>query len=40
MFATGYDPWSLPPAYAEIPRCEKPFHVGRCLRGLFGKGTP
>jgi len=36
MFATGYDAWFLPAAYAEVPRCEKPFHVARCLRTLFG----
>ena len=36
MFATGYDSWALPPAYADVPRCEKPFDVGRCLRTLFG----
>ncbi len=35
MFATGYDRSSLPPAYADVPRCEKPFDVGRCLRALF-----
>jgi CheY-like chemotaxis protein len=39
IFATGYDRWSLPPAYADVPRCEKPFNVGRCLRSLFGQGT-
>ncbi|HVG48881.1 MAG TPA: response regulator [Rubellimicrobium sp.] len=36
MFATGYDQWSLPQAYTDVPRCEKPFDVGRCLRTLFG----
>ena len=36
MFATGYDAWSLPQAFAEVPRCEKPFDVGRCLLMLFG----
>ena len=35
MFATGYDAWSLPAAYAEVPRCEKPFEVWHCLRMLF-----
>ncbi|WP_210529643.1 response regulator [Rubellimicrobium arenae] len=35
MFATGYDAWSLPRAYVDIPRCEKPFDVERCLRTLF-----
>lgn len=35
MFATGSDRSSLPPAYAQVPRCEKPFDVGRCLRTLF-----
>lgn len=36
VFATGYDAWSLPPAYAQVPRCEKPFDVGRCLASLLG----
>lgn len=35
LFATGYDRWALPATYAEVPRCEKPFDVGRCLRTLF-----
>ena len=36
IFTTGYDGWSLPPAYAEVPRCEKPFNVRRCVLTLFG----
>ena len=36
MLATGYDVQSIPAAYAEVPRCEKPFDTARCLRALFG----
>ena len=36
MLATGYDVQSIPAAYADVPRCEKPFDVGRCLSELFG----
>lgn len=36
VFATGYDAGSLPQAYAEVPCCEKPLNVARCLRVLFG----
>ena len=36
VFVTGYDPWSLPQAYADVPCCEKPFDVGRCMWSLFG----
>ena len=36
MFVTGYDPWSLPQPYADVPCCEKPFDVGRCMWSLFG----
>lgn len=37
VFATGYDPWSLPQAYAGVPCFEKPFDVGRCVWTLFGE---
>lgn len=36
LFATGYDPRSIPRAYADVPRCEKPFDVGQCLHELIG----
>lgn len=36
MFVTGYDKWSLPAAYADVPRSEKPFSAERCVRILFG----
>ena len=39
VFATGYDAWSLPSAYAEVPRWEKPFDVKRCLSNLFEHRT-
>lgn len=35
LFATGYDTQSLPPAYAEVPCCEKPFEARRCAELLF-----
>lgn len=37
IFTTGYDPLSLPSAYAHVPCCEKPYDVGRCLWTLFGQ---
>ncbi len=37
IFATGYDPSSLPSAYAHVPCCEKPIDVGHCLWTLFGQ---
>lgn len=39
LFATGYDRWSLPATYAEVPHCEKPFDVGRCLRTWIREGA-
>jgi CheY-like chemotaxis protein len=27
VFATGYDQWVIPEAYASIPRCEKPIRM-------------
>ncbi len=35
VFATGYDVAALPRAYAQVPRCEKPFDVESCLRALL-----
>ena len=37
LFATGYDLWSLPQAYADVPCFEKPFDVGSCVWTLFGQ---
>lgn len=34
VFATGYDLWAIPPAYAQIPRCEKPIRVSALMRLL------
>lgn len=34
IFATGYDERAIPAAYAQVPRCEKPFGTGKCLRLL------
>lgn len=31
MFLTGYDGWSLPPAYKEMPRVAKPFSTPRVI---------
>jgi CheY-like chemotaxis protein len=35
-FATGYDGWSLPAAYAGIPRFEKPLDPLAVVRALLG----
>lgn len=37
LLATGYDPWAIPELYAGLPRCEKPFDAGQCLRMLFDR---
>jgi len=34
VFVTGYDDVMLPPLYAEVPRCEKPVHIGALTRLL------
>jgi CheY-like chemotaxis protein len=34
VFATGYEPWALPPDFARVPRCDKPLDVGQLLRAL------
>jgi CheY-like chemotaxis protein len=31
VFATGYDQWVLPEAYANIPRCEKPVRMAALI---------
>ena len=35
LFATGYDAWSIPEAYADVPRMEKPVEL-RSLRPVLG----
>lgn len=35
VFATGFDAWSIPQAYADVPHCEKPLDLARCLRALL-----
>ncbi|MCQ8239371.1 response regulator [Rhizosaccharibacter radicis] len=32
---TGYDRSALPPRYAAVPRCEKPFNISQVTRALF-----
>lgn len=39
IFATGYDPWIIPDAYAGIPRCEKPIRVATLTRLLAAQIT-
>ncbi|WP_245474380.1 response regulator [Mesorhizobium sp. M2A.F.Ca.ET.042.01.1.1] len=34
IFATGYDAWSIPEAYAEVPRIEKPVDTRALARLL------
>lgn len=36
IFATGFDASEVPAAYANVPRCEKPYNAERCLELLFG----
>jgi CheY-like chemotaxis protein len=36
VFATGYDRWSMPQAYANVRRFEKPVAIRSLVRGLFG----
>lgn len=37
IFATGYDAWSIPEAYAQVPRLEKPVDP-RALARLLSRG--
>ena len=37
VFATGYETWTLPSAFAHVPCCEKPFEAGDCVWALFGQ---
>ena len=36
VLATGYETWSLPEAYKDVPRCEKPVDLRHLARTLFG----
>lgn len=35
LFATGYDLPALPPAYADVPHCEKPVDMSECIKALI-----
>jgi CheY-like chemotaxis protein len=34
VFATGYEAWSIPPAYGAVPRCSKPVDAAQVIRFL------
>ncbi|EYD76939.1 putative response regulator receiver (CheY-like protein) [Rubellimicrobium mesophilum DSM 19309] len=34
VFATGYERWALPEAFARVPRCDKPLDADEVLRTL------
>ncbi len=36
IFATGYDAWGIPKAYADVPRAEKPVEVKQAAFKLVG----
>jgi CheY-like chemotaxis protein len=36
IFATGYDPWIIPQAYRDVPRCNKPVDLRVLARLLAG----
>ena len=36
IFATGYDAWSIPPAYADVPRAEKPLALRELTQAMRG----
>ena len=36
IFATGYEPWSIPKAYADVPRAEKPVELTQSASKLIG----
>lgn len=38
VFATGYDAWTIPEPYADVPRCEKPVDTGALARLLARAG--
>ena len=35
VLATGYETWSLPEAYKDVPRCDKPVDLRQLARALF-----
>ncbi len=35
IFATGYEPWSIPEAYADVPRAEKPVELTQATSKLI-----
>lgn len=37
VLTTGYDETTIPPAYAGVPRCEKPVDRAQVMRLLVGK---
>ena len=40
VFTTGYEPWALPEAYADVPRCDKPVDRRQPARAMFGGQSP
>jgi CheY-like chemotaxis protein len=34
VFATGYDAWTIPEAYGDVPRCDKPINTDELVRVL------
>ena len=40
VFATGYEGWVIPPAYADVPRCEKPVDTSELARVLAVNSRP
>ena len=36
LFATGFDAWSIPRAYADVPRSEKPLALRETLLAQWG----
>lgn len=39
VFATGFDAWSIPRAFMDVPYCVKPMDVERCLRALLSEAS-
>jgi CheY-like chemotaxis protein len=40
VFATGYDGWSIPDAYGDVPRCYKPVDAADVIRFLERRTAP
>jgi PAS domain S-box-containing protein len=40
VFATGYDGWSIPEAYGDVPRCYKPVDAADVIRFLMARSPP